>query len=114
MPNIGRRTKWTVSHHAKKLKRKKKNYCTRYKEKEHAYEITMISSRVSVCVCPAVHTKSKLTVIEKGETCEEQSQERGQRILSHQGGLFTKNSSWQAKQPIPHTNLSALLIHNEE
>jgi hypothetical protein len=36
---------------------------------------------------------------------EEQSQEHAHNFLRHQE-LFTKNSSWQAKQSIPHTTVT--------
>jgi hypothetical protein len=51
----------------------------------------------------AVCGKSKLTKTEKGKTGEEQSQEHANNFLSHHWGLFTKSSSWQAEQSIPHT-----------
>jgi hypothetical protein len=43
--------------------------------------------------------KSRLTETEKGETGEEQSH----NLFWASRGLFIKNSSWQAKQSIPHT-----------
>jgi hypothetical protein len=50
--------------------------------------------------------KSKLTKTEKGETGEEQTQEHAHQFLLTSRGLFTKNSSWQAKQSIPHTTVT--------
>jgi hypothetical protein len=46
--------------------------------------------------------KSKLTVTEKGEAGEEQSQQHDCHFLSSRG-LLTKNSSWQSKQSVLHT-----------
>jgi hypothetical protein len=52
----------------------------------------------------AVHGKTKLTETEKGETDEEQSQEHVHNFFISRG-LFTRNSSWQAKQSILRTSL---------
>jgi hypothetical protein len=48
--------------------------------------------------------KSKLMETKKWETCEEQSEEM--LIIFFDMELFTKNSSWQAKQSIPHVTLT--------
>jgi hypothetical protein len=53
-----------------------------------------------------VHGKSKLTETEKGGTGEEQSQEHWSSFAWTPVGLFSKKSSWQAKQSIPHTNVT--------
>jgi hypothetical protein len=42
---------------------------------------------------------------EKGKTGEQQSQEHAHHFLCHQGGLFTRNSSWWAEQSVPHTTV---------
>jgi plasmid maintenance system killer protein len=47
--------------------------------------------------------KSKHTETEKGETGEEQSQEHVHHFSLTSEGLFTKNSSWQAKHSLLHT-----------
>jgi hypothetical protein len=47
--------------------------------------------------------KSKLTEIKNGETGEEQRLEHVHHFSLLSKELFTKNSSWQAKQAIPHT-----------
>jgi hypothetical protein len=49
--------------------------------------------------------KSKLTTTEKGETGEEQSQEHCSSFSLTSRELFTKNSSWQAKQSISYTTV---------
>jgi hypothetical protein len=51
----------------------------------------------------AVQGNSKRTETEKGKTGEEQSQEHAHNFLWHH---ITKNSSWQAKQSIPHTTVT--------
>jgi hypothetical protein len=47
--------------------------------------------------------KFKLTETEKGETGEEQSQGNAHIFFLTSRELFTKDSSWQAKQSIPPT-----------
>jgi hypothetical protein len=42
---------------------------------------------------------------ETGETGEEQSQEHAHNVSLTSRGLFINNSSWQAKQSIPHTTV---------
>jgi hypothetical protein len=42
---------------------------------------------------------------EKGETGEEQSQEHAHHFTLTSREIFTKNSSWQARQSIPHITM---------
>jgi hypothetical protein len=51
----------------------------------------------------AVHGKSKLTETEKGE----RGQEHCSSFSLTSSGLLTKNSSWQAKESVPHTTVTS-------
>jgi hypothetical protein len=50
--------------------------------------------------------KVQLTETEKCETGEKKSQEHAHHFLFTSRGIFAKNSSWQAKQSIPHTTVT--------